>query len=152
MSKTFSRIVSIALFVLGAAFLMESGRISESAYGSNVGPNLFPMGLGILLMLLCVRLFYETFRYPKEEGEPSVKLDYKRFLMILGAALLYAMLLQPLGYLITTFAFLTFSFQVMEKGKLWKSLAIAAAFAFGVYFLFVGVLEGSLPGLPVWFR
>jgi len=152
MNKSFSRIAGVGLFILGAAFVAESGRISESAYGSNVGPNLFPMGLGIVLMLLCIRLFYETFRYPTEEGDASPKLDYKRFFIILGAALLYALLLQQLGYLITTFAFLAVSFQAMEKGKLWKSFVIAAAFTLGVYFLFVGVLEGSLPGLPIWFR
>jgi putative tricarboxylic transport membrane protein len=28
---------------------------------------------------------------------------------------------------------------------------IAAAFSFCVYYLFVVVLKGSLPGLPVWF-
>jgi putative tricarboxylic transport membrane protein len=153
MSKSFSRIASAVLFIVGAAFAMESGRISDSAYGSNVGPNMFPMGLGILLMLLCIRLFYETFRYPQEgKREPEPVYDYKRFFIILGSALLYALLLQKLGYLMTTFLFLTVSFQVMERGRLWKSVLISGVFTFGVYYVFVQVLQGSLPGLPMWFR
>jgi putative tricarboxylic transport membrane protein len=152
MSKSFNRSASMLLFTVGAAFLLQSRSISESAYGSNVGPSLFPSMLGIALMLLCVRLFCETFRYPPEGKQEASKLDYKRFLTVLGSALLYALLLQKLGYLITTFLFLAVCFQVMEKGKWWKSIAISAAFTFGVYYLFVEVLQGSLPGLPIWFR
>ncbi|HZG86121.1 tripartite tricarboxylate transporter TctB family protein [Paenibacillus sp.] len=155
MNHTFSRIAGAALFVLGAAFVYESRGISESAYGSSVGPNLFPTGLGIVLMLLCARLIYETFREPKQaktSGGDAPPPDYKRFSLVLGSALLYAVLLQPIGYLITTFLFLTFCFQVMEKGKLWMSVLISGAFTLGVYYLFVEVLQGSLPGLPVWFR
>lgn len=153
MSKTFSRFASVLLFIVGAAFVIGSRGISESAYGSNVGPNMFPMGLGIVLMLLCIRLFCESFRYPPEEaGEDGAKPDYRRFFVMLGAALLYALLLQKLGYLLTTFAFLVIGFRVMEKDKWWKTLLVAAAFTYGVYYLFVEVLQGSLPGLPVWFR
>ncbi|XEC95645.1 tripartite tricarboxylate transporter TctB family protein [Paenibacillus tarimensis] len=151
MSKTFGRVSSIALFAVGAAFVYGSTDIAGSAYGSSVGPNIFPMGLGIVLMLLCVRLFYETFRYPDQEKKKE-SLDYKRFFIILGAAVLYALLLEMIGYLITTFIFLFVSFQVMDRSGWWKSLLISAGFTAGVYYLFVEVLDGSLPGLPVWFQ
>ncbi|WP_199615723.1 tripartite tricarboxylate transporter TctB family protein [Paenibacillus alkalitolerans] len=151
MNKTFDRYASVAMFIVGAAFVMESRNISTSAYGSNVGPNIFPLGLGIILLLLSARLFYETFRYP-DKANKKEGLDYKRFFIILGAAVAYALLLEPIGYVITTFAFLALSFQVMERGGWWKTLVISGAFSIGVYYLFVEVLQGSLPGLPVWFR
>lgn len=151
MSKTFDRYASLAFLVLGAGFVYQSQSISESAYGSNVGPNIFPMGLGMILILLGLRLFYETFRYKLEEGggEKAV-LDYKRFFIILIAAIAYVLLLEQLGYIISTFLFLLVGFQTMDKGKPLATILIAAAFASGIYFVYVKLLEGTLPGLPTW--
>ena len=136
--------------VIGVFFILESRKISASAYGSSVGPDIFPMILGAILILLSLRLFYETFQY-FDSGTSKEVLDYKRFLIILVSALLYAFLMETLGYLITTFLFLLISFQVMDKSGLWKSFVIAGCFSGGIYYLFVEVLEGSLPALPIWF-
>lgn len=151
MSKTFDRYASLVFLALGTGFVVESRKISESAYGSTVGPDIFPMFLGIILILLSLRLFYETFRYMNLKLKKQV-LDYKGFLIILIAAIIYGLLLETIGYVITTFLFLLLGFQVMEKGGWWKSLLISGGFSYGVYYLFVEVLEGSLPGFPVWFN
>ena len=79
----------------------------------------------------------------KEEG-----LEYKKFLTLLGLLLAYVFLLEPLGYVISTFLFLLAGFQTMEKGQYGKSALIAAAFSGGVYYLYVDVALGVLPGLP----
>jgi putative tricarboxylic transport membrane protein len=148
MSKTFDRFAGIAFLLVGLLFVIESQKISESAYGSNVGPSVFPTGLGILLILLSIRLIYETFKYKSEDGKTEV-LQYKKFLIIFVSAVLYAFLLEKIGYIITTFAFLLISFQTMERGKWISSIVIAAAFSFGIYYLFSKVLGGSLPGFPL---
>lgn len=150
MSKTFDRYASLLFLVLGAAFVIGSQNISASAYGSNVGPNIFPLGLGCLLVLLSLRLFYETFKYKQEENKERQTLDYKRFLIILGAAALYVLLLEEIGYVVSTFLFLLVGFQTMERGKWLSTLLVSGAFSFGVYFLYVNVLDGTLPGLPAW--
>lgn len=151
MNKTFDRYASIVFLLIGLAFVIGSFGISKSAYGSAVGPNIFPLGLGAIMVVLSLRLFYETLRY-KDEKQEKERLDYKRFLIILGAAILYALTLETIGYVITTFIFLLLGFQVMEKGKWIKSIVIAGLFSFGIYYVFVEILEGTLPGWPVWFR
>ncbi|MBD1382824.1 tripartite tricarboxylate transporter TctB family protein [Metabacillus arenae] len=148
MSKTFDRYAGILFLLIGAFFIFESRKISDSSYGSNVGPDIFPIGLGIVLILLSIRLLFETMKYRKE-GKKESKLDYKRFLVIFVAALLYVLLLEPLGYIMTTFLFLIIGFQVIERGRWLKSIVIAAVFSFGVYYLFVEILQGSLPGFPI---
>lgn len=147
MSKSFDRYASLLFFVIGAAFMLESQRISHSAYGSNVGPNVFPFLLGLLLGLLSIKLFIETLKYQNSKKEKAT-LDYKRFYIILGAALLYAILLEPIGYVLSTFIFLVIGFQTMEKGSLVKTAIISSFFSIGVYFLFAVILKGTLPGLP----
>jgi putative tricarboxylic transport membrane protein len=150
MSKAFDRYASLLFLALGVAFVVGSQGISASAYGSNVGPNIFPLGLGSLMILLSLRLFYETFKYKQEDKSEKQALDYKRFLIILGAAILYVLLLEEIGYVVSTFVFLLIGFQTMQKGKWLSSLLISGAFSFGVYLLYVEVLDGTLPGLPTW--
>jgi putative tricarboxylic transport membrane protein len=153
MNIRFDRIASIVFFALGILVVVESQKISTSAYGSSVGPSAFPIGLGILLIVLSIFLFIETVRHKKayeiaasKNGESAP--NYKNFLIIFISALAYVLLLEPVGYLITTFAFLLIAFQTLEKGKFITSAIIAAGFTGVIYFGFVNVLGGSLPGLP----
>ena len=74
------------------------------------------MWLGIILILLSMRLLYETFKY-KTETTAGMKLQYKKFLLFFSAVL-YAFLLRKIGYVISTFIFLLIAFQTMERGRL----------------------------------
>lgn len=150
MNKTFDRYASLAFFVIGIVFMFESNKISESAYGSEVGPNVFPFLLGLLLGLLSIKLFLETLKYQSKQ-ERKKSLDYKRFLIIFLTAVLYALTLESLGYVLSTFLFLLIGFQTMQRGALLKSVVISSVFSYGVYYLFSEVLKGTLPGFPVWF-
>lgn len=147
----FDRYASVLFGLLGAAFLFESRKIADSAYGSEVGPNVFPFLLGLILSLLSVKLFIESFKNVKQQQGEKTGLQMKRFVIILIASLLYAAFIEYLGYVISTFAFLFVSFQAMEKNSWIKNGCVAAGFSLCVYYLFVVVLKGALPGLPIWF-
>ncbi|WP_028612266.1 tripartite tricarboxylate transporter TctB family protein [Paenibacillus harenae] len=149
MNNTFDRYASLVFLLLGIGFMWQSTTISSSAYGSTVGPNIAPFGLGALLIILSLRLFYEALKARGQSGKAD-KLDYKRFLIIFAAAFLYAFFLETIGYIIGTFLFLLVGFQVLERGKWLKSIVISALFAAGVYVIFVVLLEGSMPGFPSW--
>ncbi|MEH7117508.1 tripartite tricarboxylate transporter TctB family protein [Neobacillus vireti] len=150
MELKFDRIASIVFLTIGVLFMIGSKHISSSSYGSVVGPDIFPFILGILLVLLSIRLFYETFVKQSGKGNKE-ELQYKPFIIIFIATLLYILTLESVGYVITTFLFLVVCFQTMERKKLIPSIIIAAAFSGIVYFLFVDVLKGTLPGWPIWF-
>jgi len=62
MKKYFDLFAGFFFFLVGVAFIVESSKISDSAYGSVVGPDLFPKGLGFVLVILSIRLLYETIR------------------------------------------------------------------------------------------
>jgi putative tricarboxylic transport membrane protein len=147
MSKTFDRFTGIAFLLIGLLFVIESRSISQSAYGSSVGPDIFPTVLGTILILLSIRLLFETMKYKRAEGTKE-SVQYVKFLIIFISAAVYAAVLEPLGYVISTFIFLLIAFQTMERGKWISSLLIASAFSFGVYYFFAEFLGGSLPGFP----
>lgn len=147
---SFDRIISILFLLIGVGFIAGSLQIPETAYGSNVGPDVFPTALGVILILLSFRLFFET-RISYSEKIQKVKIEYKRFLIIFISAILYVFFLEKLGYVMTTFLFLIIGFQVMEKGGWLKTVLIAGGFSLGIYFVFVKLLEGSLPEFPTIF-
>lgn len=149
MSKRFDRYASIIFLLIGLLIVVESQKISDSAYGSAVGPKTFPFWLGIIFILLSLRLLYETFKYKVVDGT-APKLQYKKFAIILVSAVLYAFLLEKVGYVLSTFLFLLIAFQTMERGRIVPTLIIATAFSAGIYYLFAKVLGGSLPGFPVF--
>ena len=88
---------------------------------------------GCFLALMSIRLIYDTFR--KQQAEKiKENLDYKRFGIIFVAAVLYALFLEDIGFVISTFLFLMIGFQTMQKGRVWVSLLDSAGFSYGVYY------------------
>lgn len=107
------------------------------------------MWLGAILLILSLRLLYETFKY-KSESAAKENFQYKKFAIILIGAALYAFTLEKLGYVISTFGFLLIAFQTMERGRILQSILIALIFSVGIYYLFSEFLGGSLPGFPTF--
>lgn len=149
MLLSFDRIAAVLFCCTGILFMVGSKQLSSSSYGSVVGPDIFPFFLGAILILLSLRLFYETFTSKNQQTQE--KTDIKRFAIIFIAALIYVVTLETIGYVITTFLFLFISFQVMERSKWITSFIISACFSGFVYYLYVNVLKGTLPGWPIWF-
>jgi putative tricarboxylic transport membrane protein len=151
MSRKFDLYASIVFFLIGLGFVWESQKISQSVFGSNVGSNIFPAGLGAVLMLLSIKLLFEAMRMQKEEPADR-RPDYLRVLLIIGAATVYGFYLEIIGYVIGTFMFLLFAFQVIERGKWLASILVSAGFTGVVYYAFVHLLQGTLPGWPVFIQ
>ncbi|XZF76661.1 tripartite tricarboxylate transporter TctB family protein [Bacillus sp. AL-1R] len=150
MNKKFDRLAAIIFLITGITFILESRSIAATAYGSVVGPNVFPFMLGCALSLLSCRLFYETFSYKEKEKE-AVQYHYKQFFIILISAILYALLLEKIGFIISSSLFLIVAIQTMERGNRIKSLSISLGYSFIIYFIFVDVLKGTLPVWSIWF-
>ena len=66
------------------------------------------------------------------------------------ATVVYVFVFETLGYVISTFGYLVFVFQAMERKRLIASIAISAFFSCFVYTIYVTVFQGTLPPLPVW--
>lgn len=147
MNKTFDRYASIIFFVLGLSIFIYSQTLTKASFGSSIGPSAMPSFLSVILMILSVIGLISAIKN-KSESKKQEKLDYKSFLTILGALILYVFLMEPLGYVISTFMFLFVSFQVMKKGDYLKAGIIAFVFAAGVYYLYVVIAKGSLPPMP----
>jgi putative tricarboxylic transport membrane protein len=147
----FDRAFSLILMALAVALFFYSGTLDEMASGGSIGPKEMPLFLAAGLFVAAVLNLINVLKVkPAAQGQGSggASLEYGKFVKILVALVAYALLIERLGYVLSTFAFLFFSFQVMERGKYVKTAIIAAIFAGGVYGLYVKVAKGSLPAFP----
>jgi putative tricarboxylic transport membrane protein len=142
----FDRYASVVFIALGVSLFFYSQTLTTSSTGGSIGPKELPMFLAVALTITAVLNLAAAIR-SRSSGKKK-GLEYRKFLIILGLLLLYVFLLEPLGYVISTFLFLMGAFQTMEKGQYLKSALIAAAFSGGVYLLYVKVALGVLPGFP----
>ena len=146
MAKTFDRYASIVFLALGIAVFVYIQSIEASTAGSSIGPKELPSLLAVVLIILSLLNLYQAMKSKATAKEE--KLEYRKFLITFISLVVYALLIEPLGYVISTFLFLFTGFQNMEKGSYLKSAIIAAAFAGGVYYLYVEIAQGVLPPLP----
>lgn len=148
----FDRVFNLLLVALGVALYWHSGTMTTELTSGNIGPEILPRLLAVALVVTATLNLATVLRKQPagrkrgDEGEEGGA--YTKFLILVGLLLAYALLLEPLGYVISTFLFLFAAIQTMERGQLIKSAAIAAVFAGGVYVLYVKVALGSLPPLP----
>ncbi len=147
MSTTFDRYLSIIFIALGIVLFFYSRTLTTTSTGGYIGPEALPQFLAVAMVFTSAINLVAALR-TKPSKEKAASLDYKRFLYLLGLLLAYVLLIEPLGYVISTFLFLFGGFQTMEKGNYLKAAIIAAIYAGGVYYFYVNVAQGNLPGFP----
>lgn len=143
----FDRYLSIIFIALGIALFFYSRTLTTTSTGGFIGPEALPMFLAVALVFTSVINLLASLKVKHVKGKGDGG-DYKKFMMLLGLLLAYVLLIEPLGYVVSTFLFLFGGFQTMEKGDYMKSAIIAAIFAGGVYYFYVQVAQGNLPGFP----
>jgi putative tricarboxylic transport membrane protein len=114
------RISSLIGLVLSAAIGIESFRLPLGV-GSwhDPGPGFFPLGAAIIMGSLCLGLYLKSGRIKAEGAEESwyVKERWKRLVLILVILLVYAFVLEKLGYVLSSFLVLFFIFRFVEKQR-----------------------------------
>lgn len=112
------------------------------------GPGFFPLWLAVGFGALAVTLLVQTTLAPAPPpAEPL--LGGRAAVLRLGAVLTAlagtALLLEPLGFRLTTLAAYLFLLRALGRPRLSVMLVIALAGSFGVYHVFVNLLHVALP-------
>ncbi len=145
----FDRVFSLILIALGGLLYWHSGTMTTSLTSGNIGPEVLPRLLAAALVVTAgLNLVIALRARPAADASSGEGLAYGKFGVLVALLVAYAFLLEPLGYVVSTFLFLLAGFQTMQRGQWLKSVAISAAFAGGVYGLYVKVALGTLPPLP----
>jgi hypothetical protein len=131
--------------VVGALFIVWS---HEYQFGTTqrMGPGYFPTILGILLVFLGILVALPTFKHDAVETHVE-PIGWRGLLVILGAVILYALLLPRLGYVISMAALVILS-AMASREFTWKA-AILSTIVLGIFSYLVFV-KGLNLQFPVW--
>jgi len=140
---------AVVVFLFGGVTVLLSLQMPLGTFRM-AGTGLFPLCLGILLMILAAlylaNLIFTT-GAGREEGPASGRCatDTRQMLLFLGATFLCLLLVPYLGYPIVSFLLMLLLLRTLGI-KRWNALlAISLSTAFISYFLFVRWLKIPLP-------
>jgi putative tricarboxylic transport membrane protein len=137
------RIGAVAMFLFGVFWAVVGSRYPMTSRDGGPGAGVLPTALGVIIAALALASFFR----PEVE---RIKLPHiGRILIILGALAGYALLLNPLGYVITTALLLGVLLMSFAEKKHWWQPVVAIAIAFGTYAIFRLMLGVPLPPDPL---
>jgi putative tricarboxylic transport membrane protein len=133
------------LMILSGAVISEAIEF-EIGTPSSPGSGFMIFGTAVVLGLLALHLFIKSLLSEKRRSEKPPEQTHRwRVVSVIAANIVYILILQPVGYLLSTFLLMGFLFQVSEKGKWFSSLWGAALTSLVSYLLFSRLLGLSLP-------
>ena len=114
-----------------------------------MSPYLFPTLISVFGFLLAVSLFADARREVRklneETSEPAVKKNWIGVLILIGAAILYYILLPIIHFIPATILFLLGLFIYLGERKWWKLALLSVLTTAAVYVLFGIALKVHLP-------
>ena len=141
-------LTGILLLIFGIATFAYAQSFPPSP-GQNIGPDLFPsiMGAGLAV---CGLIFVGAGR--KQPGTPWLAFDewvgkprmVFNGLLVIGALIFYALVVDLVGFFVTAFVFLTVLLLAFGVSKRWVPF-IAVAVTFGLHLIFYTLLRVPLP-------
>jgi hypothetical protein len=124
--------------------------------GARMGPGYFPLMLGVILALIGLGIIFEALVVETEDGEKVGKIAWKPLGFIIGANLLFGVLLGGLpkfgipamGLIAGIYGLTLVASLAGERFKLKEVLILATILAIGSYIAFVWALKLQFPVWP----
>ena len=138
----------LMFMVVGIAFAWGATTYTIGE-GARMGPGYFPLVLGILLAAMGAFIVFESLVVETEDGEPIGKLAWKPLGFIIGANLLFGILLGGLpsiglpamGMIVAIYGLTFVSSLAGDEFKLKEVIVLATILAIGSYLAFIVLLK-----------
>jgi len=139
--------ISAIFFVALSLFICEQSVEIGLGTPSTPGSGMLSFGAGAGIGILALWLLIQSFRSKKTHDEAYGVGTFRwgKFLLVCTCLFGYALLVNWLGFVLTTFIVVFFLFQLLEPKKWWLGVIQAAAIAMGNYLFFVEWLGLYLP-------
>jgi hypothetical protein len=150
--RSYDRIAGFFFLAVGASFALYAHLVlySRVEIGSWSEPDagFLPFWGGLTLAVMSILLLISSFRSPPADRRPSffpVHDAWKRVVTTFFSLAAYNMLLNPLGFTLTTFFFLGFLLKVIFPQSWRRTLLVSVIGTAAARFLFINFLETQLP-------
>ena len=153
---TWNLITGLIATLIGVVYGWQALRLPHASFGTKTGHIIYPVILGSLMILLGLGLVLKELlakgpKDPKSIPKFGKLTQHGREIGIaILASLGYALIFEPLGYIISTILYLlAVLFLVNGRAKPVRSILVAVLFSIGVYVLFAVFLGIQLPRMPI---
>ncbi len=142
-------VAGVVIFLFGVITTLFSLKMPIGTFRM-AGTGMFPLCLGILLMILSGAFTLKIFFQGKEEQikrEASVESSESpgQLILFLGAMALATLFFNQLGYPLTSFLLMVTLLRILGIKRWGQSILISVVTAAGSYFLFVKWLDIPMP-------
>lgn len=151
----FNALTAVFVMFMGIIYLIMSIFLPRAAIGNAMDPLYFPIAIGVLLTAIGLLLFLKsdksmlmipiTTMFARTDKDKEVS---KMVFLTCVSAILYGILFEHLGFVISTFAFMTSILFVTNGKKYLVNFLVASIFSVSIFALFNYALGIPLPGLP----
>jgi putative tricarboxylic transport membrane protein len=152
------RVIAACTLMLAGLYFWGIFSIRVPLIEDSLGPRSFPMLIGAGLVIAAVLLLLESLRRPAastatvapdDTAEP--KRNLRTVLSVAAATALYFVAFVPVGYVLSTAAYLSGMILWFYRGNRWLAVGVAIGFALVTYLLFTYGLRARLPRGPLPF-
>ena len=137
------------MFIAFGAFFAGFGTQYKFGSAAQMGPGYFPTVLGMLVIVLGIVVAIGALR----AGSPEERIDafsWSTLLLVLGAVVLFGVLLQPLGLVVALLAVVCVSSYASHEFA-WRATLVNAAVLIALCLVvFVWALKLQFPLWPTW--
>lgn len=150
MALTRNKLTGIVALIIGVIYHFATRSLPVSAVDDPIGPKAFPLLVSYGLMLVGLLLVLKKEQLTEKNKAVIFNLTtekdlIKRVVSTCVAGLVFGFILEPVGYLIATFLFMTALMFIANGRRTAYNLLVASIFAVSTYVLFFIMLEVSLP-------
>jgi putative tricarboxylic transport membrane protein len=136
------------IIVFASAFIAGAFLINEPVTTfSAVGPRAFPIMIGIGMLLSGLWLGWQTWRRQAAAFKFSdlEEIDWKTWGLTALLFLVYILIFEPVGYLISTALFLFVVARILGSRAWLRDAIVSIALSLAIYYFFNGLMKVGLP-------
>lgn len=138
-------VIGLLMLVASVWYLWQAWRLPRFQLSVVVDAHVFPMVVGLALLICSAILAVKPQRAEPPEGFTWRSALLWRAVAMLGLGSAYVLVLERVGFVVSTFAFLVVTPAALGWRRWAMAAVLAAAFALGVQYLFDKVLMVPLP-------
>ncbi len=154
---TINLVSSIITIAVGLTYMIMAFNFPDATVGRPMEPKIFPIILGIALTILGLALLIqELMKNSKNKEKETIKLSFgnngKKIAITIVNAIIYALIFNALGYVLSTIIFLEIELLIFGGLKSWKvSTIVSVLFSVIAFIIFNTLLGLYLPKLGQYF-
>lgn len=154
---TINLVSSIITIAVGLTYMIMAFNFPDATVGRPMEPKIFPIMLGIALTILGFALLVdELIKSSNNKDKETIKISFgnngKKIAVTIVNAIVYALLFNILGYVLSTIIFLEIELLIFGGLKSWKiSTIVSILFSVIAFLIFNTLLGLYLPKLGQYF-